>query len=160
MDNLVLYSDSKENLKYNLALEGCTPENTTTKLCLEFNNGYNLYFKGKIDKWGNCVVNIDALKQFDGFGTAKIEVIAESTHFVIHEMPFEVKKKINVKINENTQSDDIELEVEDKKPSVGIKFHQEQIEEKIVEEKVEEKIVEEKVKEKNKSNRIIKFDDF
>ena len=48
MDNLILYSDSKEKLKYNLSIDGCTLKNTTTKLCLEFNNGYNLYFKGEI----------------------------------------------------------------------------------------------------------------
>lgn len=149
MDNLILYSDSKENLKYNLSIMGCTLTDTTTKLCLEFNNGYNLYFNGNIDGNGDCVVDIDELKDFEGKGHAKIEVVAENTLFVIHEMPFEVKKKIDVKVNENSENG-FELEVKDKEVLVDIKFQEEKIEENVqeqVEEKIEEQ-VEEQVEEK------------
>ena len=163
MNNLVLFSDSKENIKYNLTVEGCNIENTSTKLCLEFNDGYNLYFNGKIDNQGNCVVTVDALKEFDGNGKAKIEVIAENTYFVLHEMPFEVKKKVNVKINENVQKDFIEIE--DDKPKVGISFQQDKVEE-LIEEKKEKPKKEEPKKEETKReekgnfNGIKKFSDF
>ena len=149
MDNLILYSDKKEKLKYNLYLEGGTILNTTTKLCLEFKEGYNLYFKGDIDDVGNCVVNIDKLKEFEGIGRAKIEVITENTHFVIHEMPFEVKKKVNAKINE-----DLQLEVETEKLSVDIKFQevQEEIIQEEVQEEVQEEIIQEEVQEVQDEN--------
>jgi len=121
MNNLILYSDASEKFKYKLTLEGAKIEETTSRLCLEFDSGENVYFKGKIDQNGNCVVNITALKHFEGCGKAKIEVIAEKNYFTIHEMPFEVKKKIDVKFESN-KNDNYDIEVEEKKPVIGITF--------------------------------------
>lgn len=121
MKGLTLYNDANEKFKYKLTLEGARMEETFSRLCLEFDSGENIYFKGKLDQYGNCIVDIKALKNFEGGGKAKIEVIAENTFFTIHEMPFEVKKKINVKLNKIEESFIEEME-EEAKPIVGIIF--------------------------------------
>lgn len=121
MKGLTLYNDANEKFKYKLTLEGARMEETFSRLCLEFESGENLYFKGKLDQYGNCIVDIKALKNFEGGGVAKIEVIAENTFFTIHEMPFEVKKKVIVKLNKIEESFIEEIE-EEAKPSVGIIF--------------------------------------
>ena len=133
MNNLKLYSDEKENLSFQLALEGVSYSETKVRLCLEFKNGDNLYFKGDIDNEGRCSINIPALKNCKGDGQAIIEVIAESFFFNVHSMPFEIEKKVDVKLenlnistNEhrnipkvNMQVSDIISENEVKKEKLG-----------------------------------------
>lgn len=120
MKHLTLYNDANEKFKYKLTLEGAKIEDTSSRLCLEFDSGENIYFKGKLDQAGNCIVNIKALKHFEGKGNAKIEVIADKTYFTIHEMPFEVKKKVDVKFE--SVNNDFDLEIENEEPKVGISF--------------------------------------
>ena len=100
MNNLILYNDTNEAFKYKLTLEGANITNTFTRLCLEFDDGFNAYFKGKIDEAGNCVVKLSSLENFSGNGTARIEVVAENSFFEIHSMPFTIKKRIKVKMDE------------------------------------------------------------
>ena len=124
MKKLKLYTDKGEIFKYNLQIEGATYKNTTSRLCLEFEDGYNVYFKGKIDDKGNCSVNIPALKILqEGLGKAKIEVVADSTFFEIYEFPLELSRKVNVKFNESIEeSKEEEIEMVDDKPKLKISF--------------------------------------
>jgi len=58
MEKLTLYTDKGEIFKYSLTLEGANYNETSTRLCLEFESGENLYFKGKLNETGNCTINI------------------------------------------------------------------------------------------------------
>lgn len=105
MKNLIFYKDKGEKFSYRLTIEGVSIGDTSSRLCLEFENGENVYFKGKINRDGTCTVQIPPLKLYEGKGIAKVECIAENTFFNLHSIPFEVKQKVNVKldIEENIQ---------------------------------------------------------
>ena len=111
MKNLTLYKDKSQTFKYNIVVEGVSISDTTSRLCLEFENGENLYFKGNINENGECSVSIPALKRYEGKGMVKIECIAENTFFDLHKSPFEIKQKVNVKINEDLFEEVVEKKV-------------------------------------------------
>lgn len=119
MNSLQIYTDKSENFKFQLTLEGADISNTFSRLCLEFDDGQNIYFKGKLDNTGLCTVKIPAMKGFQGSGNAKIEVVAESTYFPIHEMRFNIEKKLEVTC-ENIRIEETETPIS--KPKINIIF--------------------------------------
>lgn len=125
MENLIFYSDISEKLNYNLSLEGANISNSWTRLCLEFENGENLYFTGKINENGDVSIKIPALKDKSGLtGTMKIEVVADNTYFELHKSGFDVKKKVNVSINNTVFESEV---IENVKPKVALSFTKEPV---------------------------------
>lgn len=117
MKSLTLYKDKSETLKFKLQVDGVSINETSSRLCLEFENGNNVYFKGNVQSDGNCSITVPPLKMFEGKGIAKIECVAESTFFNLTTLPFEVKQKVNVVIQE-----EVEEIKEDFTPKVQFEF--------------------------------------
>jgi hypothetical protein len=98
MNSLTLYQDKTEKMKFKLMVEGVSINNTKSRLCLELESGENLYFNGNINNNGECEINIPALKNYNGKGRAYIEVIAESSYFRLNEMNVNIDKKLDIKL--------------------------------------------------------------
>lgn len=136
METLTLYSDISENFNYNLSIEGANIHNSWTRLCLEFENGENLYFNGKINENGDVVINIPSMMERNNTrGKAKIECVAENTYFELYSVDFEIKRKVNVSLNTNVFESKKE-EVETNKPKVKFTFNKTEVEDEIIVPKV------------------------
>ena len=79
MKNLTFYTDKKNNFKYKLNVQGdgASLSTTTSRLCLEFKNGLNLYVKSKINESnGQCIAEIPSLEFLEeSEGKLRIETI-------------------------------------------------------------------------------------
>lgn len=118
---LKFYRDKKETIKCELQVEGASLKNTSVKLCLEFKDGYNLYFNGKINEAGLASIEIPALRDIEeSEGLAKIEVLAEGTLIVPVEYDFILTEK--VKVSMSNQETLIEESNEPDIPKISFKF--------------------------------------
>ena len=152
MKKLHLYTDRGEIFKYSLMIEGAQQSGIKTRLCLEFDNGNNVYFKGRIDENGRCEVNIPALRHLEkGTGIAKVEVVADDTLFEIFEIEFELKQKVVVKLVESSvgTADDVmtseprkeraPLEIKENRPKISFSLESDLNEEEEQEEIIVER---------------------
>src|SRR5574343_637962 len=113
METLTLYSDISENFNYNLSIEGANIHNSWTRLCLEFENGENLYFNGKINENGDVVINIPSMMERNNTrGKAKKEEVETN------------KPKVKFTFNKTEVEDEIivpKVNKSENKNSTGIK---------------------------------------
>lgn len=164
MSNLTFYTDKKNNFKYKLSVEGdgANLANTTSRLCLEFKNGLNIYIKSKInEQTGQCIANFPLL-DFIGetSGQLKIETIANKTHFQLYESPFSLKQSVKVNVEIGNDNNNLEEE-EENNINFGIQIDTSNFkEEKIVEEVTKPKKVKKKKVKKTKKDIIQDVNDF
>lgn len=99
----IIYKNKGETFKCSFDIDGASSGDIKVRLCLEFNDNKNMFFNGKIDKKGNCVINIPKLSEIeDKQGNLRIEAIIDDTYFNLYESPIELKNSIQMKIKENT----------------------------------------------------------
>lgn len=122
MSNLIFYRDKKEQLTFDVQVEGVNINDTKARLCLEMENGNNKYFKCTIKNNGECTVNIPPLKdvEYDSVNLI-IEVIADTSYFKVFESVVPVKNAVNVKFNNESFKENIKSEEPDK-PKVNFSF--------------------------------------
>lgn len=117
-----LYSDKLNNFEAQIELEGASYNKTECRLVLESNNG-NLIYYGNVNSTGKVEIPIDKGLNEIKKGSAKLEVIAESTYFIPWEDKFEVEasKKVMAEVKSPTKSP----QLNDVK--VGVKVVQENV---------------------------------
>lgn len=132
MEKVVLFKNKPELFRCQFSIDGIEPKDAIIRLCLEFADNNNLFFKGKLNAEGNCEIAIPALKELkQKEGKLFIEAIADSTHFVVYEAKVELKKSVDVQL---VQAESTTVEKEQKKVKItDAKIGQEDI---VVEEKV------------------------
>jgi len=97
------YRDKTKIFECDISVEGAKLNETQARLVLEFPNQRNLLFYGNIDSNGKCEITVPPLKEMDeGEGTAKLEVIAETTYFESWKDDFvlDTSKKVTVEMVE------------------------------------------------------------
>jgi hypothetical protein len=171
MGNLIFYRDKKEKLTCELLVEGVELSKTQLRLCLEFPNGDNHFYKGKLIKEnGEWAINIPPLVDIkDDVCNVVIEVIADTTYFKVFEDTGNIKTAVNVKLNTESIKETIVTEVEDNKPKIkfSLKTYDED-DEKSSKDDIEQEILEQlntkeyKLKKKvsNKKDDLLTFNDF
>jgi len=122
MSSLIFYRDKKEQLTFDVQVEGVNINDTKARLCLEMENGNNKYFKCSIKSNGECTVNIPALKDVE-YDSANliIEVIADSSYFKVFEGIVSIKNAVNVKFNNESFKENVKNEEPDK-PKINFSF--------------------------------------
>lgn len=117
MKELTFYRDKKETFKCNIHIDGASPKDTDIRLCIE-SKDLNMFFTGKIDTNGLCIINIPKLKDFPLDETNMyIEVIADSTYNKVFESKVTIKNSVSIKI----ETEEIEEPIkEDKKIEFSI----------------------------------------
>lgn len=122
MSSLIFYRDKREQLTFDVQVEGVNINDTKARLCLEMENGNNKYFKCSIKNNGECTVNIPALKDVE-YDSANliIEVIADSSYFKVFEGVVSIKNAVNVKFNNESFKENIKSEEPDK-PKINFSF--------------------------------------
>jgi hypothetical protein len=142
-----LYVDTPKSMSCTLQVKGTNLEQTSVRLILETETA-NLFYNGEVYSDGKCKINIPKLKnllQEGTLGTAKLEVIADSTVFVPWESNFQVTAKKNVSVLFEDES------FEDESKGVKIKMDEE-IESEIEVEKKSKKIPTEKKVQESKNS--------
>jgi PAS domain S-box-containing protein len=103
-DIVSFFNDKDEDFRCELSVEGVNISKCKVRLNLETKE-WNLYFNGKIDRKGNCEINVPKLSILsEGTkGMAILEILADDTVFIPWETEFLVKKskKVTVKINDS-----------------------------------------------------------
>jgi len=100
VDNNIIYKNRGETFKCKFDIDGASIDDITVRLCLEFSDNKNLFFYGKIEKDGNCVIHIPKLNEVENrAGKLIVEAIVDSTYFRLYECNVELKNSVNVKIN-------------------------------------------------------------
>jgi hypothetical protein len=103
MSNNIIYKNKGETFKCSFDIDGATSGDVKVRLCLEFNDNKNMFFHGKIDKKGNCIISIPKLTELDDKqGNLRIEAIIDDTYFNLYESPIELKNSVQMKIKENS----------------------------------------------------------
>lgn len=154
MEKVVLFKNKPELFRCQFSIDGIEPKDAIIRLCLEFADNNNLFFKGKLNAEGSCEIAIPALKELkQKEGKLFIEAIADSTHFIVYEAKVELKKSVDVQL---LQAESTTVEKEQRKVKItDAKIGQEDIvvEEKIVKkEKIFSKPIEKKIVEESKEN--------
>jgi hypothetical protein len=99
MENIQLYKNKPETFKCQFKIDGIDPDDTTVRLCLEFDNNKNLFFYGKINDNGSCDIQIPSLNEIkQKNGKLVIEAIADSTYFKVYEANVELKTSVGVEL--------------------------------------------------------------
>lgn len=100
--NNIIFKNKGEVFKCSFDIDGATSGDVKVRLCLEFNDNKNMFFHGKMDKQGNCTINIPKLTELDDKqGNLRIEAIVDDTYFNLYECPIELKNSVQMKIKEN-----------------------------------------------------------
>jgi len=97
------YRDKTKIFECDISVEGAKINETKARLVLEFPNQRNLLFHGNVDSNGKCEITVPPLKEMEeGEGTAKLEVIAETTYFESWQDDFvlDTSKKVTVEMVE------------------------------------------------------------
>lgn len=120
-----LYVDTPKSMSCTLQVKGTNLEQTSVRLILETETA-NLLYHGDVYSDGKCKINIPKLKNLlaEGTnGTARLEVIADSTVFVPWESDFQVSAKKNVSVlfedevfEDDSKSVQIKMDEEEEKP--------------------------------------------
>lgn len=117
---LTFYRDKTEVFKCSAQIEGAKIEESFVRLCLEFENGRNMYFNGNLRADGTITVSVPALKEVkEDKGIAKLEVIADSVYFRPFEDEFNLTEAVKVTIQEPEVESEI---IENKKTKITVKF--------------------------------------
>jgi len=112
-------------------------------MCLEFDDNKNLHFHGKVEKGGECTIEIPKLEEVgDKVGKLAIEVVADSVYFKIYECDVEIKNAVDIKIKEMASFKEKKVGIsgliQEKNKPVQPEIKIEPKQEPIVEEKKEE----------------------
>jgi hypothetical protein len=146
------YTDKAKIFECNVSVDGAKISDTKARLVLEFGNNRNLLFHGNIKSDGKCEITVPALKEMEeGEGTAKLEIIAESTFFESWKDKFvlDTNKKVTVEMVEEDEKEVIDEE----KISANVKvMTKEEDKEPIVEETKKDDLAE--FKEFAKKNKV------
>ena len=99
----VIYKNKGESFKCNLDIDGADYTDVDIRLCLEFNDNKNLFFKGQVSGSGECVMHIPRLPEIESrHGTLRIEAIVDGTYFDLYHCPIELKKSVSIKVDESS----------------------------------------------------------
>lgn len=97
MEKITLYKNKGEIFKCHLNIDGASIKDTSVRLCLEFDNDINLFFKGNLKENGDCVIEIPILKNIDqNKCKLTVEAIADSIFFKVYEVDVELKNSVEV----------------------------------------------------------------
>lgn len=152
---------NNESLKFKINSEGIDIENIEPRLILITKENKNYLFIGKVNN-GICKFDIPELENFKkgDTGLIKFEIISEDLYFPVWKDEFEIKTKVNIKVEEM-----ISQIIEEPKKKIEINAILEKNDTPIKKEnivKVESKKpeIENKNKEEKESIRIEKFSDW
>lgn len=106
MDSYKVFLDKPVVFECKLELEGAEMNNASVRLIAETSKN-NMMFKGKIDRSGNCSINIPKMKgllEQSDIGELTLEVIVDDSYFSPWQKSFivETSKKLTVEVKENT----------------------------------------------------------
>jgi hypothetical protein len=100
-EKMVIHKNKGETFQCHFKVEGAEIKDTIVRLCLEFEDNQNMFFYGKLEKDGACVVDIPKLKNVENTsGKLVVEVIADSIYFKVFESEVELKNSVEVKVTE------------------------------------------------------------
>jgi len=97
MERFTILKNKGELFKCQLQVEGAEIEDTTVRLCLEFDDNKNMYFYGHLEEDGVCSIKIPPLENIEKeIGKLTIEVVADSTFFKLYECEVDFKHSVDV----------------------------------------------------------------
>ena len=118
------YRDKENIFECNVAVDGASLSDTRARLILTFENGLTTLYEGTVKVSGECEINVPPIKEKlteSETGTAKLEVIAESTVFEPWTSDFSLTRSKNVTVevvDKTKKPTKPKLTVEVKKPKV------------------------------------------
>lgn len=99
MEKIKILKNKSEVINCMVQIDGTEHDKTSIRLCLELDNGRNLYFHGKLEENGNCSIKIPKLNDIGSQGgKAIIEAIADGSYFKLYEADVELKNSVEVKM--------------------------------------------------------------
>lgn len=113
MDKITIYKNKGEIFRCQFKVDGADIQETEVRLCLEFEKR-NLFFRGSLNKDGECVIEIPQLKEInDKEGKLTVEAIVESVYFKVYESDVELKNSVEVSMapmKKQAQKTEVKLE--------------------------------------------------
>lgn len=98
-EKTIIHKNKGETFKCNFEVDGVSPENVQVRLCLELNGNKNMFFNGKVETNGDCIIDVPRLAEIPNqSGIMIIEAIADSMYFRLFECDVELKNSVDVKI--------------------------------------------------------------
>jgi hypothetical protein len=97
MEKITIYKNKGELFKCHFNIEGASPKDTLVRLCLEFDNNVNFFFRGDLKENGDCIIEIPKLKNIEQ-ETCKaiVEVVADEIYFKVYEADVDLRNSVEV----------------------------------------------------------------
>ena len=101
MSKMIIHKNKGEIFKCHFDVEGVDYSDVNVRLCLEFEDNRNLYFYGKLSEDGECEIQIPKLLDLKSpSGKLVVEAVADTNYFKLYECEFDLKKSIEVKMED------------------------------------------------------------